>query len=103
LASAQARDQAAMQSNIDVSIECTAQADAIAKEHPQPLGDKPLVNIRRDESFPVYLKLQSDLLSLSRNSKEVIAENSGHFVIIDRPDVVISAIRQVVQSIRDNN
>jgi hypothetical protein len=25
-----------------------------------------------------------------------------HFVIIDRPDVVIDAINQVVQSIRDN-
>src|SRR2546429_4335087 len=38
---------------------------------------------------PEYIKFQTDLLSLSRNSKEIIAEKSGHFVIIDRPDVVI--------------
>jgi len=102
-ASAQTKDQAALQSNMEVSTECAEQADAIAKEHPQPLGDKPLVNIRTDMTSPEYLKLQSDLLSLSRNSKQMIAEKSSHFVIIDRPDVVINAIRQVVQSIRDNN
>jgi hypothetical protein len=46
--------------------------------------------------------LSSELLSLSKNSKEIVAENSGHFVIIDRSDIVIDAIRQVVQSIRDH-
>ena|SRR5579863_962708 len=102
-ATAQARDQAALQSNIEVSMECAEQADAIAKEHAQPLGDKPLVDISTDIPGPEYRKLQSDLLSLSRNSKQMVAEKSGHFVIIDRPDVVIDAIRQVVQSIRDNN
>ncbi len=32
----------------------------------------------------------------------MIAEKSTHFVIIDRPDVVIDAIRQVVESVRSN-
>jgi len=32
----------------------------------------------------------------------VIAEKSGHFVIVDRPDVVTDAISQVVQSVRNN-
>jgi len=45
--------------------------------------------------------LQNALLSLSQNSKQIGAEKSGHFVIIDRPDVVIEAIRQVVQSARN--
>jgi hypothetical protein len=31
----------------------------------------------------------------------MIAEKSGHFVIVDRPDVVIDAIHQVVQSVRN--
>jgi hypothetical protein len=34
--------------------------------------------------------------------RAVIAEKSGHFIIIDRPDVVIDAITQVVQSVRKN-
>ena len=49
-----------------------------------------------------HAKLQAELLSLSQNSKEVVAEKSGHFIIIDRPDVVIDAIKQVVQSARNN-
>ncbi|MGB7728500.1 MAG: hypothetical protein WBL50_10735 [Candidatus Acidiferrum sp.] len=47
--------------------------------------------------------LQKTLLSLSSNSKEMLADKSGHFVIIDRPDVVIDAIGQVVQSARNKN
>jgi len=37
----------------------------------------------------------------SSNSKQLIAENSGHFIVIDRPDVVIDAIKQVVWSVRN--
>jgi pimeloyl-ACP methyl ester carboxylesterase len=103
-AMSQTRDQAALQNNFGVSQECTSEADAITKEHSHPLGDKPLVDVSRDESrSPDYVKLQSYLLSLSQNSKEIIAEKSGHFVIIDRPDVVIDAISQVVQSVRKNS
>jgi hypothetical protein len=40
------------------------------------------------------------LLSLSQNSKEIIAVGSSHYVIIDRPDAVIDATSQVVRSVR---
>jgi pimeloyl-ACP methyl ester carboxylesterase len=100
---AQARDQAVLQSNHETSMQCAGQADAFAKERSQPLGDRPIVDVSTDEArTPDYVKLQTDLLSLSENSKEIIAENSGHFVIIDRPDVVIDAISRVVQSVRNN-
>jgi len=100
---AQTRDQMALQSNHEVSMECAPQAEAIAKEHTQTLGDKPLVDVSTDMMrSPEYIKFQTDLLSLSRNSKEIIAEKSDHFVIIDRPDVVIDAIRQVVQSVHNS-
>ena len=93
----------AVQANHEMMPECVASADAIAKEHSHPLGDKPLVDISTDEALgPDYVKLQTELLSLSQNSKQIIAEKSGHFVIIDRPDVVIDAISQVVQSVRNN-
>jgi hypothetical protein len=45
---------------------------------------------------------QFDLLSLFQDSKQLIAEESGHFIIIDRPDAVIDAISQVVRSVRKN-
>jgi pimeloyl-ACP methyl ester carboxylesterase len=103
-AMSQTRNQMALQGNHEIVPECVAKADAIAKEHSHPLGDKPLVDVSTDESLgPDYVKLQTDLLSLSENSKQIIARKSGHFVIIDRPDVVIDAINQVVQSVRNNS
>jgi hypothetical protein len=92
---AQMRNQTALRTNADINPGCFADADAITKEHPHPLGDKPLVDVSTDEmrGMPGYLELQARLLALSQNSKEIIAEKSGHFVVIDRPDVVIDAIR----------
>jgi hypothetical protein len=43
---------------------------------------------------------QNQLLSLSRNSKEMTAYHGGYFVIIDRPDVVIDARSQVARAAR---
>jgi pimeloyl-ACP methyl ester carboxylesterase len=100
-AMAQIRNQTVLRSNIRLVPDCVANADALAKEH--PLGDKPLVDVSTDQfRSSDYVKFQGELLSLSQDSKEIIAEKSGHFVIIDRPDVVVDAIRQVVQSVRNN-
>ena len=101
---AQPRNQKAMETNHEIMPGCVAAADAISKGHPHSLGDKPVVDVRTTNEFrsQEYEKLQTDLLSLSRNSKELIAEKSGHFVIIDRPDVVIDGVRQAVRSARNN-
>jgi pimeloyl-ACP methyl ester carboxylesterase len=110
-ATTQAHNQAASTGNFDMLFDCMAQADAIIKDQSHPLGDKPLVDVTAGRSMPTqtaenshdkYAELQAKLLSLSSNSKQIVAENSGHFIIIDRPDVVIDAIKQVVQSVRDN-
>jgi pimeloyl-ACP methyl ester carboxylesterase len=98
---AQTRNQKALQSNHEMMPECVAEADAITREHSHALGDKPLVDITTVDSARAT-ELQTKLLSLSQDSKQVIAEKSGHFIIIDRPDVVIDAISQVVQSVRKN-
>jgi pimeloyl-ACP methyl ester carboxylesterase len=46
-------------------------------------------------------ELQADLASLVPNARHVIAEESGHFIHDDQPDLVIEAIRQVVAAVRD--
>ncbi len=103
-AMSQTRNQMALQANHEMMPECVAQADAVAKEHSHPRGDKPLVDVSADEALGLdYVKLQTERLSLSQNSKQIIAEKSVHFVIINRPDAVIEAIRQVVQSVRNNS
>lgn len=67
------------------------------------LGDLPLVVISRDPSCDydrrlnqVWSGLQTDLAALSTHSSHVIATGSGHMIQVDRPDLVISAIRTVV-------
>lgn len=102
-ASSQTRYLVAVHTNGEILPQCLVEADAIAKAHPYPLGDKPLVDVSTDEwRIADYIKLQADLLSLSQNSKEIVARNSSHAVILDRPDVVVNAISQAVQSVRND-
>src|SRR2546429_9416221 len=86
---AQTRDQTALQSNHEMTPECVAEADTIAKELSQPLGDRPLVDVSTDNGAPEFAELQTKLLSLSCNSKQFVEEIVGLFVIFDRTDSVI--------------
>ena len=52
------------------------------------------------ELEPVARASMEELVQRSTNSKLVVAENSGHYITIDRPDVVIAAIRQVIEAVR---
>ncbi|MFZ1683671.1 MAG: alpha/beta hydrolase [Candidatus Zixiibacteriota bacterium] len=77
-------------------------------------GDIPLIVItgasagRRDE-YPsealatafltMWGELQEDLLRLSTRSKQVLATRSGHYVMLDQPDVVIDAIKELVNQV----
>lgn len=51
-----------------------------------------LTQIRQD--------LQSDLLTLSSDSKQIIAEQSGHYIHHDQPDLVIDAILEMVGALQ---
>ena len=99
-AAAQDKDQVAMQANGRMLPQCADEADAVDKQHPYPLGDKPLIDISIDNEITGYAELQSELLALSHNSKQIVARNSSHFIIIDRPDIVVEGIRQVVDVVR---
>lgn len=87
-----------------MSLDCLAEADTAIKDQTHPLGDKATRRCycRQPTASPPatkYEELQAKLLYQSTDSKRVGAENSSHFVIIDRPDVVIDAIKQVVDSV----
>jgi pimeloyl-ACP methyl ester carboxylesterase len=110
---AQAQGNPPSLADLDMLLDCIAQADATIKDQAHPFGDKPLVDVTAGNLPPVppamaekqaskYAELQTKLLSLSSNSKQLTAENSGHFIIIDRPDLVIDAIEQVVRSVRNS-
>jgi hypothetical protein len=83
------------------------------------LGDKPLIVLsagaRGGDMFPgfsqeqsdqiteAWTKSEADLTQVSQNSEQIIAEDSGHNIQADDPDLVIDAIRQVVEAARNGS
>jgi len=71
------------------------------------LGSLPLIVLSQgskdskmsDERFQQWASLQLDLTKLSSNSQRVIAENSGHLVQLDQPELVISAVQRLIESV----
>lgn len=71
------------------------------------LGNLPLIVLSQgskdskmsDERFQKWASLQLDLTKLSSNSQRIVAENSGHLVQLDRPELVISAVQQLIESV----
>lgn len=80
-----------------------------------PLTDVPLIVITRgipSDPLPgidevinqqyeqVWRELQSDLSHETSHGEIIVAEESGHNIIIDQPDIVIEAIHKFVEEIR---
>jgi pimeloyl-ACP methyl ester carboxylesterase len=74
-----------------------------------PLGDRPLIVLTAGnrEYGPDQQALEDDrqrmqaaLAKLSRNGKQVIAVGSGHHIHIEDPELVVKAIREVLQALR---
>jgi pimeloyl-ACP methyl ester carboxylesterase len=67
-----------------------------------PLGQLPLVVLTHGNPFlgpqgeRDWQALQRDVASLSSDSLHMIATHSGHDIQLDRPDLVIAAIKQVL-------
>jgi pimeloyl-ACP methyl ester carboxylesterase len=48
----------------------------------------------------VHQALQDELAALAPGARHVIATRSGHFIQLQQPELVIEAIRQVVEGVR---
>jgi pimeloyl-ACP methyl ester carboxylesterase len=78
------------------------------------LGDMPLAVLTRDPAQPeadlpedlvqpttrAWQQMQDELAHLSTRSTHVIAKNSGHYIQLDRPDLVIDAVRKIADKTR---
>ncbi len=80
------------------------------KTQEYPLGAIPLIVLTRgkrgypnnevgDQLNEERKRMQSDLLNLSRNCKQIVAANSGHHIQLDEPEVVTNAIKQVIDAV----
>jgi pimeloyl-ACP methyl ester carboxylesterase len=85
---------------------------------PVSLGDKPLIVLTAgplqlaDTSFTeeqleqmdeAHTRTQVALTQGSQNSEQIIAEDSGHYIQVEQPDLVIDAIREVVEAARNGS
>jgi len=67
--------------------------------------DKPQPDLPEDLVKPInsaWQQMQEELAHLSTAGTHVIARNSGHYIQIDRPEVVIEAVRTVVDQARQS-
>ncbi|MGI8486606.1 MAG: alpha/beta fold hydrolase [Thermomicrobiales bacterium] len=62
---------------------------------------KPRPEWPTDEMEEIMLALQDDLARLVPNARHVIAQQSGHNIHQDQPELVVEAIRQVVAAVRN--
>jgi pimeloyl-ACP methyl ester carboxylesterase len=63
----------------------------------QDFGDTPLVVVTGEKNASEAQRArQAALATRSRRGRHVVAEGSGHWIPLDRPDVVAAAIRHVV-------
>jgi pimeloyl-ACP methyl ester carboxylesterase len=88
-----------MARNVAMAPECAAEVERVSRANAQTLAAKPLIVLSQPFS---PAELQAQLLSMSSNNKQIVAENSGHYIMIDRPDIVITAIRDVVAAARNH-
>lgn len=110
-----AAEQSAIQSNSEgIDLEASfAQMDAARAA--APLQPMPLVVLSAGQGDPttfpqgwpmeaegvLHAELQQDLAELVPGGRYIVAEQSSHYIQQSQPDLVVAAIREVVQAVRD--
>ena len=99
-----------------MSIRCAPAGSSVATatDSAPSLGDKPLIVLSAGaREYPGFTEWQAkraqdqadefeaSLTGLSENSELVVARNSTHYIQFDRPELVVDAIRRVVEAARD--
>jgi pimeloyl-ACP methyl ester carboxylesterase len=111
--------QRAAECNFHTARESVAELKAFSESASQTgatgsLSDMPLVVLSHDPNKPsadlpadiakptndAWERMQEELAHLSTRGTQTVAKNSAHYIQIDRPDVVIEAIRDVVEQAR---
>ncbi len=95
---------------LDTDASAAEMRDAVATTPLRPMPEIVLTHGRpwdwpagypADDLEAVWLPLQEQLAAGVPDSRLIVAEQSGHFIPGDQPDLVIAAIQQVVEAVRD--
>lgn len=68
----------------------------------EPLGDLPVIVLSRGRPDPdpvqeeEHRRSQTELLGLSSSARQIVAERSGHLVLVEQPELTVAAIREVL-------
>ena len=60
------------------------------------LGNLPLIVISGAHCAPEALEEHRTLARLSSRGKHITAESGGHWVLLDEPDTVVLAVRDII-------
>ncbi len=105
------KNLATMQEEIAVAFDHFA---AIRAAHITSLGDIPLIVLShgKTQHMPglpaevnhefeqVWQRMHIELAAQSSRGKRIVAEKSGHYIQLDQPELVIAAIREVVEAVQ---
>jgi pimeloyl-ACP methyl ester carboxylesterase len=72
----------------------------VVSQSPRALGAPGIPGPVWERIRSVWSELQGELLTLSANSRHVVADNAGHHIQLDEPQLVIDAIIEVVKAAR---
>ena len=78
-------------------------AAEVQREAPASYGDLPVTVISARRSDQFRLAADRTLAGLSTRGRHVLADDSGHWVPLDAPQVVIDAVRDMVSGIRSSS
>jgi pimeloyl-ACP methyl ester carboxylesterase len=70
--------------------------------HGQPMAMPGLTDAANQANEQLWQQLQAELAGLSSQGRLVVAEGSGHYIQLERPELVIDAIAEVVTAARPN-
>ena len=63
-------------------------------------GDLPLITISSTDPGAYRLRQQDAMAALSTRGRHILASQSGHWIPLDQPEVVVEAIKEVVAAAR---
>ncbi len=90
-------ETSAFYSSTDKELKSLGDLPLIVLSHGHPDLSLGLSKAEQNQFEQEWAKMQSELTQLSSNSKQVIADQSSHYIQLDQPDLVIDAIRELAQ------